>query len=309
MESKLGFFVNNLEGYQGCIVRDARRAAEVEGLALEVFDAGHNAPKQAQDLVRFANQNPGVRLCALVIPEADATQDGSIEDDPTYHLAVRILQKGVGLIILNHGREPLVAALRAKFPALPVALVAIDNLEFGRMQGRQLRRLVSKGGTVLCVRGNPFDSACRDRTAGLAQELKDSGIVVEEIDARWDADLAEPGVLKWISSPIRRHMPLSAVVSQNDHMGQASRQALLRAAEDLGRPDLKQVPVIGGDGLPEFGLRWVAEGILTATVSVTLPGKPAVEQLARYWRNGAPLPGVTRLGVTSHPGLDALRPA
>jgi ABC-type sugar transport system substrate-binding protein len=309
MEGRLGIFVNNVEGYQGCIVREAKAVAEKEGLAVEIFDAGHNAPKQAQDLVRFANQNPGVKLCAMVIPEADAFQSGEIEDDPTYHLGARVLQKGVGFIILNHGREPLVTALRARFPALPIALIAVDNLEFGRMQGRQLRRLVPKGGTALCVRGNPFDTACRDRSAGLAEELKDSGITVEEIDARWDADLAEPGVFKWVMSPIRRHMSLAAVVSQNDHMGQAARQALLRAADELGRPDLKKVPVIGGDGLPDFGLRWVAEGALTATVVVTLPGKPAVEQLVRYWKQGAPLPAVTRLGVKSHPDLNTLRPA
>jgi len=309
MDGRLGIFVNSVEGYQGCIVREAKTVAEKEGLALDVFDAGHNAAKQAQDLVRFANQNPGVRLCALVIPEADAIQSGEIESDPTYHLGARILQKGVGLIILNHGREPLVTALRVRFPALPVALVAVDNLEFGRMQGRQVRRLAPNGGTVLCVRGNPFDSACRDRTAGMAEELKGSGIAVEEIDARWDADLAEPAVFKWLTSPIRRQMPLSAIVSQNDHMGQASHQALARAAEELGRPHLKNVPIIGGDGLQDFGLRWVAEGALTATVVVTLPGKPAVEQLVRYWRNGVPLPAVTRLGVRSHPELAALRPA
>jgi ABC-type sugar transport system substrate-binding protein len=308
MEGKVGIFVNSVEGYQGCIVREAREAADKEGLALDVFDAGHNAAKQAQDIVHFANQNVGVRLCAMVIPEADAFQAGPIESDPTFHLGARILQKGVGLVILNHGREALVTALRVRFPALPVALVAVDNLEFGRMQGRQLRRLVPRGGTALCVRGNPFDTACRDRSTGLAEELKGSDIVVEEIDARWDADLAEPAVLKWISSPIRREAPLSAVVSQNDHMGRASRQALLRAADELGRPSLKTVPVIGGDGLPDFGLRWLAEGVLTATVAVTLPGRPAVEQLARYWKEAAALPAVTRLGVKSYPELNNLRP-
>jgi ABC-type sugar transport system substrate-binding protein len=91
-------------------------------------------------------------------------------------------------------------------------------------------------------------------------------------------------------------------------MGQAAWQALVRAADELGRPDLKQVPVLGGDGLPEFGLRWLKEGTLAATVCVTLPGKMAVEQLAAYWRDGTPLPELTKLPVHSYPELDALRP-
>jgi ABC-type sugar transport system substrate-binding protein len=309
MDGKIGMFVNSVDGYQGCIMREVQRAAAAIDLELDVFDAGHNAPGQAQDLVRFANRNPGKRLCAFFIPEADATREGDAESDPTFHLATRILDKGVGLIMLNHGREDVVMALRARYPKLPVTLVAIDNVAFGRMQGRQLRALVPKGGTVLCVRGNPFDTACRDRTSGLQQELPSvSDLTLEEIDARWDADLAEPGVHKWVTSPTRRQRPLHAVVSQNDHMGQAARQALLRAADELGRPELKQVPILGGDGLPEYGLRWVKEGILTATVCVTLPGKAAVEQLAGYWRDKSPLPALTKLPVRSYPELDTLRP-
>jgi ABC-type sugar transport system substrate-binding protein len=308
MDEMIGMFVNSLEGYQGCIVREVQEEAQREGLALEVYDAGHNAPKQAQDLVRFGNQHPGKRLCAFLIPEADAISDGGA--DPILRLATRVLQKGVGLLTLNHGREDLIASLRAQFPALPISLIAIDNVEFGRMQGRQLRMLMPEGGTALYIRGNPADSACRDRADGMKEELQHvSGIVVEEITARWDADLAEPYVHKWVTSPIRRQMELHAVVSQNDHMGEAARRALWRAADELGRPDLKKVPVLGGDGLADFGLRWVAEGSLTATVCVTLPGRPAVQQIAQYWRNGTPLPAVTKLPVTSHPDLAALRPA
>jgi ABC-type sugar transport system substrate-binding protein len=223
-------------------------------------------------------------------------------------VAERLLKKGVGWITLNHGREALLMRLREEFPGLPVALVAIDNEEFGRTQGRQLRRLLPKGGTALSVRGNPFDSACRDRSRGMKAELQGSAITIEEVDARWDADTAEKVVHKWISSPLRRQTALHAIVCQNDSMGVASRKALARGADELTRPELKRLPVLGGDGLAHLGRRWVDEGTLTATVCVTLPGKPAVEQLARYWRNGSALAPVTRLGVRSYPSLNALSP-
>ena len=91
------------------------------------------------------------------------------------------------------------------------------------------------------------------------------------------------------------------VVAQDDVMALAARRALDRAAQEPGRADLKKIPVLGGDGLPAMGKRWVDEGKLAATVSVTLPGKTAVELLWRYWKNGAPLPAVTRLAPRPYP--------
>jgi ABC-type sugar transport system substrate-binding protein len=94
---------------------------------------------------------------------------------------------------------------------------------------------------------------------------------------------------------------LQAVVAQDDVMALAARRALDRAAQELGRADLKDVAVLGGDGLPNQGRRWVDEGKLTATVSVTLPGKVAVELLWRHWKHAVPLPAVTRLAPTPYP--------
>jgi hypothetical protein len=313
VDGVIGVFVNNREGYQGCIVREAEEEAQREGLSCEIHDAAFNASRQALDLVRFAGQHAERGRCAaLVVPEADAISEGGI--DPVLHTATRVLQKGVGFVMLNHGRPELVTALRAQFPALPVALIAVDNREFGRVQARQLRRIMPEdGGTVLYVRGNPGDSACQERADGMTEELQHPGrIAIEEITAHWATELAEEYMYKWLTSPMRRQLKLQTlqlVVSQNDHMGAGARRALRRAADDLGRPELKTIPVIGGDGLPDFGQRWVAEGVLTATVCVTLPGRPAVLQIAQHWRSGSPLPAVTRLPVRSHPDLTALRPA
>jgi ABC-type sugar transport system substrate-binding protein len=132
---------------------------------------------------------------------------------------------------------------------------------------------------------------------------------MEEVDGRWDAAIAESIVHKWVVGPVRRERDLHAVVCQNDEMAIAARRALARAADELSRPALKSVAVLGGDGLPGRGRRWVDEGTLTATVCVTLPGGPAVSLLARHWKEGSPLPAVTRLAPTSHPALAALRPA
>jgi ABC-type sugar transport system substrate-binding protein len=309
MEGKIGLFVNTFDDYQGSIVREAEAAAHEAGLAAEIFDSEYTAAKQAYNVMRFLHENSGPRLCALVLPESDANHEGDLADDPTLRLAQRLLCRGVGWITLNHGRQEIISFARDKFPGVPTALVAVDNREFGQVQGRQLRALLPKGGTALCVLGNAFDSACRNRCAGLKQEIEGSNITIEEVDGRWNAAVAETIVHKWISSPIRRKSPLHAVVGQNDHMALAARQALMRAADELGRPELKHIPALGGDGLPNHGRHWVDEKKLTATVRVTLPGRPAVEQLVRHWRDGAPLAPVTRLSVASYPPLSDLSPA
>jgi ABC-type sugar transport system substrate-binding protein len=302
-DSKIGLFVfNQADEYHRRLAEEAQEAARQHGVTVQVYDAGDTGAKQGQDLVRFAGENPGKRLCALVVPFADAIPEGTaVQDDATYRLARRLLQKGVGWVMLNHGRADLVTALRAEFPALPLALVAIDNLEFGRIQARLLRGLVEAGAKVLCVRGNPFDSGSQERSAGLKEGLRGAGIDIEEVDGRWDATIAEAEVRRWIASPLRHQAPLHAVVAQDDIMAIAARRALDRAVQETGRADLEGIPVIGGDGLPGMGRRWVDEGKLTATVSVTLPGRTAVELLWRHWKDSAPLPAVTRLAPTPYP--------
>jgi ABC-type sugar transport system substrate-binding protein len=302
-ESRIGLFVfNQADEFHRALAMDATEAARAHGVPVEIYDAGDTAVKQAQDLVRFTGEHPAARRCAMVVPFADATAEGvAIQDDATFRLARRILQKGVGWILLNHGREALVTALRAEFPSLPVALVAVDNVEFGRIQAQQLRARVKPGARVLCVRGNPFDSGSQERSAGLKEGLRGAGITLEEIDGRWEEQVAEAAVQKWLASPLHQQSPPQAVVAQDDVMAMAARRALDRAAQEPGRGDLKAIPILGGDGLPAQGMRWVDEGKLAATVSVTLPGGTAVELLWRHWQSGAPLPAVTRLAPRPYP--------
>jgi ABC-type sugar transport system substrate-binding protein len=303
VESRIGLFLPSGpdDDYHARIAREAEVEARRQHLTIDVAFAEGTAAKQANDVVHFLLENPGDRLCTLVVPIADAVTDGDVEASGMYRLGHRVLAKGAGFVILNHGRLEVVRALRERHPDLPVGLVAIDNVEFGRIQGQQLQALLPAGGTVLCVRGNPYDSASQDRSAGLAESVEGTSIRVEETDGLWRPEVAEAAVHRWLTSPTRRTAPIEAIVSQDDDMGLAAIKALASAAVALGRPDLRQVPVIGGDGLPNRGRLWVDEGTLRATVSVTLPGRPAVDLIARHWRTGTPLPAFTSITPVSYP--------
>jgi ABC-type sugar transport system substrate-binding protein len=303
---RIGLFLNSTGDYHRRIVNEAQEAGREAGVTVDVFDAQDTAAKLAQDVVRFSHDNARQKACAVVVPRHDSNSAGPIDTDPTVRLARRVLANGVGWITINHGREDVIAPLRAEFAKLPIAIVPVDNVEFGRVQGRQLRSILPQGGNVLCVQGDPSDSASRDRLAGLREEILRTKIFLEDIDGQWETHVAEPAVHKWVTSPLRAKKTLHAIVCQNDHMGVGARKGLARAADELGRPELKTLPVLGGDGLPEYGKRWVDEGKLTSTVSVALPGRPVIQQLVRYWREGYPLPPITRLPVTSYPAFAKL---
>src|SRR5262245_44269412 len=133
MDSKVGLFLNSSGDYYRRMVREAETAGRELDIAVELYDTQNTAAKQAQDLVRFARDNAGQKACALVVPQHDVDRAADIESDPTLRLARKVLGIGVGWITINHGREDVVDRLRSEFPKLPVAIVSIDNVEFGRV--------------------------------------------------------------------------------------------------------------------------------------------------------------------------------
>ena len=77
-----------------------------------------------------------------------------------------------------------------------------------------------------------------------------------------------------------------ALVCQNDEIGVGALAALDSAAARLGRPEWRDVPVFGCDGLPEEGQRYVREGRFAATVLVPSTSGPAIDALAGAFARG-----------------------
>jgi hypothetical protein len=71
-------------------------------------------------------------------------------------------------------------------------------------------------------------------------------------------------------------------------------------ATALDRPDLRDVPVTGCDGLADVGRRMVDDGRLAATIVLPPPGRPAVELFVRGLRTRV-WPGEVRLVPSAYP--------
>jgi ABC-type sugar transport system substrate-binding protein len=311
-DGKIGLFLLSRENsHQLASQRAAEEAAARHGVPIEVSFADNLAVQQAQNIVQFIHANSKVRTCVILMPMADIeSSSDSLDTHPLHRLARRVAARGMGWVILNRDGRGQVAALQREFPRVPVALISPDQYEFGRVQGRQFRALLPRGGRILYVLGDTGASSARDRRKGMREIVGgDAAFTIEEVDGLWSRKEAREAVAKWLSHASRRGDWPDLIGGQNDAMAMGAREALADAARLHSTPALLGVPVTGGDGLPDEGQKWVSERKLAATVVAPLTTAVAVDSVVRSWRTATPMPLLTQLEVSSLPAIEQLRPA
>jgi simple sugar transport system substrate-binding protein len=259
--------------FQALQAADAERAALRSGLELEIVYANNNALLQVEQLYRFVHAVAEKRPAAILVHAVAVERLAKVAHDAA--------AAGIGWISL--GREaPYLAALRAEFPQLPVAAVATDQLEIGRIQGRQLRKLVPAGSRVLYVQGPPDTAAAQLRAKGLEEVIQLARIELKTLDGDWTESGGLKAVSSWLRLSSSQTFTPNAVCAQNDAMAIGAYHAF-----ETDRPELLRRPITGCDGLPEVGQQLVREHKLAATVVVQSNAGPAVELLDKYLRAGA----------------------
>jgi ABC-type sugar transport system substrate-binding protein len=279
--------------FQQLQAQDARDAAKRLALDVDVSFAEGHAVVQIQQLFKHIHAPEAERPVAIVLEPA--TGEG------LERVARNAVKAGIGWILVNADVAYL-DELRAAYPALPIAIVGTDQVEAGRIQGRQARALCPAGGRVLCVQGPSDASASARRLEGLKQTLG-TGFELRGVVGDWTAAGGEKAVAAWLRLKTAEAFRPDVVVCQNDSMAKGARKAL-----GDNRPDWGSLPLLGCDGLPEGGQRQVAEGVLAGTV-VTPPNTgPALELLARWLQAKQTLPRELLLPPRSHPPEDRIRP-
>ena len=305
---KVGLFlILEKNGYQQATAEAAQETARRYGIELVVRYAEGLAVQQSQDILHFVHENAGKEIGVLVQPVVDIDpRVESVGEHALHKLARRVAAKGAAWIVLNRSAARHIEALRQEFPLVPAGLFNADQRGFGLLQGRQFKALLPRGGHLLYVLGSSLASACRERKAGMVQETAIAGFTIHEVEGGWVADRAREAVHKWLLRAGVREVWPGLIGCQNDEMAMGSREALIRAARDLGRPELAEVLVTGGDGLPEMGQKWVGDRRLAATVVMPALGGIAVEALVRHWDGKRTLPVQTVVPVHSHPAVEHL---
>jgi ABC-type sugar transport system substrate-binding protein len=286
------FLTNAANDYQQALRRDAEAAAIKAGFELEVFFAGAHSGKisleQPQQIYKVVTRDPAQRpLAAIIFPLLEAPP--TVKD---------VVAAGMGLVILR-GRPRIIEELRAASPGRPIFAVSLDQVETGRLQGRQLLDLVPGGGSVLGVFGHPLASSAIERATGLREVIEGSSVRLTTVNGDWTGDSGEQVFSKWIRQPWNKEK-LAAIACHNDAMALGVRRAIKTVADEAAFAYLRSVPVLGIDGSREVGLKAVESGELAATVVLPPVTRAAIEMLARSLA-GERIPAFTSLPPKPHP--------
>jgi ribose transport system substrate-binding protein/inositol transport system substrate-binding protein len=290
--------VDETNHFQQLLKGDAEAAARKAGLELETLFTGESLAEHISALRRLIVAPDRLPAALVVMAVRDHGLDRVVREAAA---------AGVHFVFLNAVEDDL-DAIRREFPAVSVFTVCPDELETGRVQGRQLRALMPAGRRVLYIQGSPRSLASRQRTAGMQEATAAAPFEVVLAGGDWSPAFAGRTAREWLRFAVGGRRPFDLVCCQNDHMAGGVLEALAAAAAESHTPELARIPVSGCDGAPEIGQKMVREGRLVATVVLPRVAAPAVEEVAALLAHGRKPAPVVTLAATSFPPIGELAP-
>jgi len=272
---------------------DASRAAGKLGLEVEVLFAENNAVLQIQQLFRFVHAPEQERPLAIV---TETVAGAGLE-----RVARNAVKAGIAWVLVNR-RVPYLDELRKERPDLATFMVSTDQVEIGRIQARQFRSLLPKGGSLLYVQGPPDTSVAQDRLRGAEEGLRGSNIQLKIVNGDWTEQSGEKAVSAWLRLQSTESFHIEVVGAQNDSMAVGARRAF-QAVRGHG----SGVRFTGCDGLVEGGCRLVDEGALAATIVTPSNTGPAIEHLGAWIHTRKVPPSEVLLEPRSYPDEAMIR--
>ena len=191
---------------------------------------------------------------------------------------------------------------------MPIFGVSSDQIEVGRIAGRQCAALLPVGGTILYIEGPSQNIVAREREIGL-QETKPANIHMTILKGQWTEESARRCVSSWLKLSTSQKAAIDLVLAQNDAMAVGARKALQEISNEIDRERWLKVPFLGCDGVPKTGQSWVRSGLLTATIFTPPNTGQAIEMLVDTLQNKKTLPERAFTVAASIPPIESLRPA
>jgi ABC-type sugar transport system substrate-binding protein len=139
------------EEFQRLQAADATATAAHHDLDVEIAFAENNGVVQIQQLFKAIHAPAEERPTAIVVE--------TVTGEGLERVAGAAVKAGVGWSLLNR-RVPYLATL-AQGAKGPVSSVGTDQMEVGRIQGRQFRARLPRGGNILYIQGPPDTSVGR----------------------------------------------------------------------------------------------------------------------------------------------------
>jgi ribose transport system substrate-binding protein len=228
------------------------------------------------DLEAAAAKHPEIKLM-----EKDA-QNNSEQQQSQVH---EFIQQKVDLIIISPKEtrpltRPVAEAMDAGIPVIVLdrkiegdkytCFIGGDNVKIGREAGKFMVKLLGGKGDIVELQGLGTTTPAQDRHNGFLEGIKDSQIkIIANPDCGWQ----EGNASKEMNSILSRFPKIDAVYGHND----PSAHGAYEAAKQEGKGREKQIKFVGIDGLPNEGVNYVKQGVLTATFQYPTCGEEAID--------------------------------
>jgi len=282
---------NDFQREQAAAAHQAARQFDAD---VQVIYSDSDAIQQGEQLLTII-QEPSSRPDGIIVQPAGGTSMPQV--------ARAAAACGIGWVILNREAE-YTAEFRATYK-VPVCSVSSDQTEIGRIQGRQVAALLPEGGLAMYIQGPATNPAVRQRTVGMT-ETKPANVLTKVIKtANWTNDAGYRAISSWLRLTTSRDEGIDLIVAQGEALVLGARKAL---QEQTGSEWEKwsRLPLLGVDGLPQGGQKWVRDGLLAATVVVPPNAGVALEILIKAIQTGIQPPENTVIAPLSYPAIGSL---
>jgi len=271
----------------------AKTTAQRLGLDLRIINAKSDPVTQSQQLLEIV-QSTSTRPDAIVVEP--------VNNQGLPRVAEAAAAAGIGWVISNALVDYL-EALRKKAKA-PVFGVSQDHPEVGRMQGRQIRAILPRGGAILYLRGPATNFLAAQRSDALESELG-INIQFKSLKIQWTEESAYNSVTSWLRLSTVRAGDTQLIAAQNTDFILAARRAFEDNTSGEERTKWLGLPYCGV-AVPSQVKQLVDSGTLTAAIVTPVTLDKALEILVRHLQTRSQPQQQTFVKASSEPSLDAL---
>jgi ribose transport system substrate-binding protein len=193
------------------------------------------------------------------------------------------VNQGVDLIIISPKEarpltKPVAEAMDAGIPVIVLdrkiegdkytCFMGGNNEKIGEEAGKYMVKLLGGKGNIIELKGLMTSTPAVERHNGFMKGIKGSQIkILFDADCHW----LEPDAQREMASALSRFPEINAVYAHND----PSAHGAYTVAKSKDRNKL--IKFIGIDALPHEGVRYVKEGLLTATFQYPTGGAEAID--------------------------------
>src|SRR5271157_5641041 len=295
---KLKFLVSLMtdeNDYQLEQANSATQAAAKLGVDIQILYADNDAITQSTQLLRVIQVEAQNRPDAIIFEPVGGTALPQVA-----HTAI---QAGIGWAVLN--RDAAYIAEFRRTSQVPIFGVSSDQVEVGRIAGRQCAALLPRGGSILYIQGPSLSAVAKERELGLHGTIP-AKIQVAVLHGQWTDESGHRAVQSWLRLSTSKKAVIDLVLSQNDAMAIGARKAFQELPNELDRERWLTIPFLGCDGVPKTGQAWVRSGLLTATIVIPPNAGMALEMFFDALEKKRVLPERAFTVASSYPSLETL---